>query len=116
MTLDPLVALTDSRKPLRSKVLAVPALKEQYLKNIRTLAEKSLDWKTLGPVVAGYRKLLDKEVEADTRKLDTYEAFARLTADEPPARTAGRDMPLRTFADQRRKFLLDHAEVKKLPK
>lgn len=118
MALDPLVGLTDTRKPLRSKVLAVPALKEQYLKDIRTLAETSLDWKNLGPVVAGYRKLIEKEVEADTRKLETTEAFLRTTADAPTAGGArGRgEMALRTFADERRKALLDNAEVKKLPK
>src|SRR5262249_20266235 len=78
---------------------------------IRAIAEKSLDWKVLGPVVAQYRKLIDKEVEADTRKLDPYEAFQRLTADEAPASPArGREMPLRAFADQRRKYLLDYKE------
>ncbi|MEO2091773.1 MAG: CotH kinase family protein, partial [Gemmataceae bacterium] len=41
--LDPLVGLTDARKPLRSKVLAVPALKSKYLECCRTIAEKSLD-------------------------------------------------------------------------
>lgn len=117
LALDPLVGLTDSRKPLRSKVLAVPALKEQYLKNIRTLAEKSLDWKTLGPLVAAYRKLIETEVAADTRKLETTEAFLRTTADSPAAGGGrGRETPLRTFADERRKALLDNAEVKKLPK
>jgi hypothetical protein len=44
---------------------------------------------------------------ADTRKLESVEAFRRLTADtaEPGAR--GREIPLRAFADQRRKYLLD---------
>lgn len=116
--LDPLVGLNDSRKPLRSKVLVVPALREQYLKNIRTLAEKSLDWKNLGPVVASYRKLIEKDVEADTRKLESYEAFVRTTADSPPAGgVRGRgETALRTFADERRKALLENPEVKKLPK
>jgi spore coat protein CotH len=107
VTLDPLVALTDNRKPLRSKVLAVPAWKTAYLKHIRTIAEDSLDWKKLGPVVANYRKLVEKEIEADTRKLSTTEEFKRETTDSGEARS------LRSFADQRRKFLLDHAEVKK---
>jgi spore coat protein CotH len=67
--LDPLVGMDDESKPLRSKVLAVPSLRKKYLENVRTIAEKSLDWNKLGTVVAGYRDLLDEEVKADTRKL-----------------------------------------------
>ena len=111
--LDPLIALNDPRKPLRSKILAVPSLKTKYLQDIRTIAEKSLDWKTLGPVVAQYRTLIEKEVEADTRKLDPFEAFVRTTADQVAGNDRSRDMPLRKFADDRRKYLLDHPEVKK---
>jgi spore coat protein CotH len=104
--LDPLVGLTDARKPLRSKVLAVPALKAKYLECCRTIADKSLDWKTLGPVVKQFRTLVEKEVEADTRKLESFEAFKRATADEP-TEARGRELPLRAFADQRRKYLLE---------
>ncbi len=112
--LDPLVGLTDARKPLRSKVLAAPALKDKYLANVRTIADKSLDWKTLGPVVKQYRTLIEKDVEADTRKLESFDAFKRATADEASDATAGRGaMPLRAFADQRRKYLLDVTAAKK---
>lgn len=109
--IDPLTGLTDSRKPLRSKVFAVPSLRTKYLQNVKTIAEKSLDWKTLGPVVAQYRKLIEKEIEADTRKLSSFEAFKRTTADDvAPGTERSRDMPLRVFADQRRKYLLDYKE------
>src|SRR5207249_12155300 len=37
--LDPLVGLDDARKPLRSKLLAVPALRAKYLEYVRTIAE-----------------------------------------------------------------------------
>jgi hypothetical protein len=119
VTLDPLVGLDDARKPLRSKLLAVPSLKAKYLVNVRQIAEESLDWKNLGPVVAQYRKLIDKEIEADTRKLASYEAFKAATADEVsggPGGGRGGGFPLRAFADQRRKYLLDHPEIKKLGK
>jgi hypothetical protein len=111
--LDPLVGLNDSSKPLRSKVLAVPALREKYLANVRKIAEQSLDWKKLGPVVADYRKLIEKEVEADTRKLDSFEAFQRVTADATPAGGGGRGgMNLRAFAEQRQKYLLTATQPK----
>ena len=105
--LDPLIGLADQRKPLRSKVLAVPALKAKYLADVKTIAEKSLDWKTLGPVVAQYRKLVEKEIEADTKKLEPFDAFQRTTADDATA-PKGREYPIRAFADLRRKFLIDY--------
>lgn len=116
--LDPLVGLENARTPLRSKLLAVPALKERYLQHCKTIAEKSLDWKTLGPVVAQYRDLIAKEVEADTRKLDSFEEFQKLTADKPePTPTGGprrgpSAMNLRTFADQRRAYLMNYPAKK----
>ena len=112
INLDPLVGLTNGRMPLRSKVLAVPNLREKYLEHVRTIADKSLDWKNLGPVVAQYRKLLEKELEIDTRKLESLEAFKKSTADEVSGPVNAREMPLRAFADQRRKYLLDYKEPK----
>lgn len=111
--LDPLVGLTNTRTPLRSKVLAVPSLKAQYLHHVRTIADEWLDWKKLGPVVAQYRKLIEKEIEIDTRKLDSFEAFLH-TTDADAATGRGREFPLRAFADQRRAFLLNHPEIKKV--
>ena len=105
--LDPLIGLADQRKPLRSKVLAVPALKAKYLADVKIIAEKSLDWKTLGPVVAQYRKLVEKEIEADTKKLEPFDAFLRTTADDATT-PQGREYPIRAFADLRRKFLIDY--------
>lgn len=111
--LDPLVGLTNTRMPLRSKVLAVPALKEKYLADVRTIADKSLDWKALGPVVKGYRTLVEKEIELDTRKLESFDDFKRTTTDDATETGRGAVMPLRAFADQRRKYLLDVTEPKK---
>lgn len=121
--LDPLVALDDAGKPLRSKLLAVPALRDRYLADLRKLAEEDLDWKNLGPVVAAYRALVEKEVAADTRKLSTTEEFLKLTADEvsttPEAaptemrRGPGHGgMVIRAFAEQRRAFLLADPRVR----
>jgi hypothetical protein len=111
--LDPLVGLDDPQKPLRSKVLAVPSFRAKYLANIRRIADESLDWKKLGPIVSQLRSLIERDVEADTRKLDSFEAFKNATADDGAGPARGREFPLRAFADQRRKFLLDHPEVKK---
>jgi hypothetical protein len=115
--LDPLVGARDPNKPLLSKLLAVPSLRQKYLRNVRTIAEQWLDWEKLGPIVEQYRSLIEKEVEADTRKLDSFEAFKRSTSADPAAAAPaeGRQRPsLKEFAEQRRKFLLNHAEVKKV--
>jgi hypothetical protein len=116
--LDPLVGLDDPRMPLRSRLLAVPSLRAKYLEHVRQLAETSLDWKNLGPMVAQYRELIKDDVKADTRKLETFEAFEQATSPATDSNQGqGRQVSLRSFAIQRRKFLLEYEEPKeeKLP-
>jgi hypothetical protein len=96
-TLDPMVGLGDASKPLRSKLLAVPELREKYLRYVREISTKWLDWNTLGPLVAKYQSLISADVKADTKKLDSYEAFV--------AGTSGSTRSLKSFADTRLKFL-----------
>jgi spore coat protein CotH len=91
--LDPLVGLDDATKPLRSKLLAVPALRARYLTYVRAMAAKWLDWNTLGPLVQKHQALIAADVKADTRKLDTYEAFEAGVA------------TLKDFVERRRAFL-----------
>ena len=115
--LDPLVGLSDTSKPLRSRLLAVPSLKAKYLAHVKQIAEESLDWNTLGPVVAQYEQLIAKEIEADTKKLTSYAAFQQTVSGvaAPVGEQRGRPhMSLKQFADQRRAFLLNHPEIKAL--
>jgi hypothetical protein len=113
---DPLVGLNDSTKPLRSKLLAVPALKTRYLQHVRTIAETWLDWSKLEPLVAKYEALIDKEIEADTRKLTSYSEFKEsIGRGGEGADGERRGRPnLRQFAEQRRAYLLNHPEIKAL--
>jgi hypothetical protein len=96
--LDPLIGLNDPTKPLRSKLLAVPALRARYMTYVRQIATRWLDWNTLGPLVQRYQALIAADVKTDTRKLDTNEAF-----------TAGVDV-LKNFAERRRTMLLNYKE------
>ena len=114
--LDPLVGLTDATKPLRSRLLAVPSLKAKYLAHVRTIANEWLDWEKLQPLVEQYRTVIENEIEADTRKLSSFAAFQKSISGEVEPVTEGRRpaQTLRSFADQRRKFLLNHPEIKKL--
>lgn len=108
-TLDPFVAAQDPTKPLIVKLLAVPALRERYLGYIRHMAETWLDWNKLGKVAEEFHALIADEVKIDTKKPFTFEEFqTALAGDSPEGR-----LSLKSFADQRRAFLLDHAEVKK---
>jgi hypothetical protein len=98
VNLDPLVGLGDSSKALRSKLLAVPALRARYLTHVRQIAEQWLDWKTLEPIVRQYQSVLAEEMKVDTRREYGYEAFMAGTSIAPGS--------LRTFVDRRRAFLL----------
>lgn len=93
-TLDPLVGLDDPTKPLRSRLLRVPALRDRYLAYVRDIAETWLDWATLAPLVAGYHDVIAEEMQLDTRKLYSTAAF-----DEGPS-------DVKRFVDQRRAYLL----------
>jgi hypothetical protein len=71
--LDPLYGADNARKPLLSKLLAVPALRTRYLGYVRDIAEGWIDWNKLAPLVQQYQALIADDVKADTRKLDSYE-------------------------------------------
>jgi hypothetical protein len=88
--------LNDATQPLRSKLLAVPALRERYLGYVRDIADKWMDWQTVGPVVEQYRALIREDVARDTRKLYATEAF-----------DSGLEQ-VRTFLAQRRTYLLGY--------
>ncbi len=101
--LDPLVGLDNDRMPLRSRLLAIPKLRERYLQYVDRIVEDSLAWEKLGPVVDNYRDLVDSLVKADTRKLSTYEAFVAVTRSDTDK--ADEQMSLRKFAIERSKHL-----------
>ena len=114
--LDPLIGLDDTRKPLRSRLLAVPALKARYMEHVRTIAQDWLDWQKLKPIVEEYRALIEKEIESDTRKLSSLAAFQKSVGEIAQTKAEpGRGRPnmnLQGFAEQRRKYLLDYHEKK----
>jgi len=119
VNLDPLVAANDASKPLLSKLLAVPELRARYLKYVHDIAATWLDWDKLGPLAKQYQAVIVEAVKVDTRKLDSTEAFfngiegaSDTRAGAGPGR--GSRGSLKSFAGQRRAFLLNHAEVKKI--
>jgi hypothetical protein len=137
--LDPFAGAQDSSKPLLSRLMAVPALRQRYLRYLRDIAANSLDWGKMGPKIAGYQALLDTYVKEDTRNLSTYQGFLSgvgLETTAAPAAAApqenefmrgpggfggrggrrggGASISLKSFFDQRRAFLLEYPEIKAL--
>ncbi len=98
--LDPLVGITDPGKPLRSKLLAVPALRPKYLGYVRDIAEKWLDWNAIAPFLTAAHKMIADEVRLDTRKLYDVDGFEAALANTGS---------LRTFVERRREFLLKNS-------
>ena len=98
MKLDPLMAANDTAKPLLSKLLAAPALRERYLAHCR--------W---GPLAQKLHGLIAAEVKADTRKLDSTEAFEKSLTEDVAGNGfgpfGGGSLGLKSFADQRRAYL-----------
>jgi hypothetical protein len=114
--LDPLFGSDDPNKPLLNKLLASLDLKRRYLWHVRTMAEEWLDWNKLAPLADQFQALIAEDVKADTRKLYPFEAFRRgVTEDieEQGFRGPRRSISLKSFAAQRREYVLNHPKVTK---
>jgi hypothetical protein len=104
--LDPLVGLDDARKPLRSKLLAVPALRQRYLVYVHDIADKWLDWRVLQPMVRQWQALIEPDVTVDTRKIYSTEAFYADVGDSAGTPQPAPESTLRGFVERRRAYLL----------
>lgn len=94
--------------------MAVEEFRQQYLENIRDIAADSMNWDNIGPTVSQFRELLLEDVEKDTRKLTTNEAFRAATSTEPIDPDDPGATGLRVFFEKRSEYLLSHPEVKAL--
>jgi hypothetical protein len=95
-TLDLLIGMDDTAKPLRSKLLAVPALRAKYLEYCRDIATRWLDWSRLNPIATRMHAAIAADVKSDTRKLMTAEAFETSLNQ------------LKAFAEERRAHVLNY--------
>lgn len=110
LELDPLQVSDPDRMPLRGRLLSNPKWRRQYLENVRAVA-RMMTWENLGVKVRQARELIEDEVAKDTRKLMSTEEFrAATSSDKPNGETSG----LRTFAEQRSNYLLQHEKIRAL--
>jgi hypothetical protein len=108
--LHPMTGAKDESKPLFSKLMEVPALKQRYLGYVRHIAENWLDWEKIGPLVEQYQAVIAADIEKDTHKLDSTEAF-KSGVDQD----GGRRTSIKGFVEKRRAYLLSLPEVKDAP-
>jgi hypothetical protein len=129
VALDPFAGANDPGKALY-RLTQVPALRARYLGYVKDVAEKWLDWKTLGPLAAQYQAVIAEDIKLDNRKLDTTENFTKgVTVDREESGGGGFGGPgfggrggrggpggdsprlsLKSFAEQRRAYLLAYQE------
>ncbi len=79
--------------------------------------DKWLDWSKLGPMAEKNFALIAESVKIDTRKLDSTEAFLGSLKDDSASNNAqpsfgpgGPSSSIKSFADQRRAYLLSYKE------
>lgn len=108
----PVLHEKESRLPVVSRLLAVPALRARYLAHVRTIATEWLDWNKLGPLFDAHHALIFDAVQEDTRKLYSFEDFVDAENAESLGRGPGaKAIGFRRFAEARREFLLSHPEI-----
>jgi hypothetical protein len=116
--LDPFTGASDPEKALLYRLLQVPSLRARYLADIHDIARDWLIWSRIAPLAQQYQSLIAADVRSDTRKIFSTEAFTKsITADnfEPGyGPTAPPLISLKNFVEQRREYLLNYPEIKKL--
>jgi len=106
---------TQANKPLLSRVIDdVPELRQRYFAHYRAV-QPDLSWAYFGPRFAAARTLIDAAVQADPKKLYTYQLFQNnftSTVNMPlPGLAGGNQIGVQQFVDQRATALAGTAEL-----
>ncbi len=88
-----------------ARILGVETWRTEYLETLRRIAEVDLDWSNLEPRVDAYRALIERDVIRDPFHGDRTGFRRALYGDEES---------LKSFAAERRRFLLQHPELAEL--
>ncbi len=98
-TWSPFYRQNDARFALMNKMFPVPALRQRYLAHVRTIIEESFDLTYVDSLIDTYADFIDAEVNADPKKIYTYNQFLAQVEE------------LKEFMSVRRTYLLNNAEV-----
>lgn len=105
---------TATNKPVLNRVLAVPELRQRYFAHYRT-ARANLNWAYFGPRFAAARALIEPHVQADPKKIYTYQNFqdnfASTVTLAPPGLAGGSIIGIQPFVEQRATFLAGSTEL-----
>jgi hypothetical protein len=99
VSLSPVIGSTGTNRPVISKLLAVPELRQRYLAHFRTILEERFNPAYMTALVDRYHALTAQAVAEDTKKSFTMAAYTNaLTA-------------LKGFVTNRYNYLTTHAEL-----
>ncbi|MHC4513253.1 MAG: CotH kinase family protein [Planctomycetota bacterium] len=90
----------------------------RYLAHLRTMVNQVYDWKVLGPKVTAYQNLIAAEVQRDSVKLYSNTLFTQNVTQDVLIRVrfSNQWIPgLKPMVDNRRAYLLNHAEIRTAP-
>ena len=105
--MNPVGLAKEERAALSYALLKVPKWRQAYLDRCRTIRDTWLDWNKVGPIVAGYRKMIEPIIKKDDKSLYGYDAFVAAIE-----KGSDRRPGLRRFLEERREFLDAHASLK----
>jgi len=113
-TWSPTLNFNATNKPVLSRVLSVAELRQRYMAHYRTVLA-DLNWDTFGPLFQQQRDLIDAAVQADPKKLYTYQQFQdnfTMSVTLPGGGPGGGTVPgLQPFVTQRASTLSSNAEL-----
>ena len=102
-SLTPVQGASDASRPMISKLLAIPELRQRYLAHMRTILSENFNPTVMNPLIEQYHSLSLAAITADPKK--GYTAMSTYNTDLAA---------IKSFVNTRYNFLTNHAELKPL--
>jgi len=68
---------TDPYRPAFTKTINIPQWRNRYIAHYRNIADTSMNWATLGPIITQFQSMIAADVAADTKKIYTTAQFTQ---------------------------------------